>query len=251
MTERPEYKNKPLVEAIYELFADVDTLTAWNSKSFASVSAKLPEYTSHEEHLKDIGIQLQVGPDGIFKPKPYAPRDRIRRWDVERLQAVQFGANMCAYNVMGPAYTHFQNHVTSLRDVIHCYLEEARPERLAWVGQRYINAIRIPIDEIDVASYFSIYPKLPPNLVGHRPLAIQVQTATLGASQVIVDLSLQQTDDLVAVYTLDIYARSAGEVPVELNALINWHRETHEAVHDAFELSISERSREELFKRIR
>lgn len=248
LTKRPRYDQKPLREAIFELFAEPDTLTAWSAASIAGLATAFPEFTHHEEKLQDFGIQFQIR-DGALLPKTHEPRSRIRRWDEAKKRALQFGSHMCAYNVLGPAYTQFEDQQEAIKRVMQYYADEARPSKLAWVGQRYINAITLPIDEPDVASYFPIYPTLPTSLTGHRPFAMQVQTEETKNATVVVNLSLEKTDDRQATYTLDVYARSCGDTPNDTDALAHWHEATHGAVHRAFQLSISNRCRE-LFKEV-
>jgi uncharacterized protein (TIGR04255 family) len=136
-----------------------------------------------------------------------------------------------------------------VRDVLRAYLEEARPQRIGWIGQRYINLIKIPATEIDVVKYFEIYPRLPAPLSGgHRPIAIQVQTLDFKNGSVTVNLTFQGIQEQDAHYVLDVYARSSSDVPVDAEALLRWHEAAHVAVSDSFELSVSDKSRAELFK---
>lgn len=242
------YDQKPLVEAVFELFAEPDVQTSWGAGSFARTGSALPEYASHEEHLRDIGISLQMV-DAAIQPTTYEPRERIRRWDASRQKAVQFGPHMCAHNVLSSAYTQFGDHKATIAQVMRCYLDEAKPERLGWIGQRYINVIKVPADDRDVATYFEIYPRLPAELSGgHRQLAVQLQTVEFKNGVAMVNLSLQKLDDVDAAYLLDIYARSSGVVPTDVDALLNWHVEAHEAVWESFQLSVSEKSKTDLFK---
>jgi uncharacterized protein (TIGR04255 family) len=234
-------KNAPLREAVFELFADPEATTTWSAAAPEHVRAQFPEYGYHEEAIQEVGLQFQMGPDGPVT-KQYAPRARFRRWDAEKKTAIQFGAYMCAYNILGAGYTQFENHVAMIARVLRCYVDEAQPTKIAWVGQRYINAVKLPRADVDVASYFSIYPTLPTS-AGHRPFALQVQMAETKNCTVIVNLALEQADDDEATYTLDIYARSVGEVPIDIDALKTWHVSTHEVVRSVFAHTTTERLR--------
>lgn len=251
VSERPEYGRQPLVEAIFELFADSEQDATWTHDTLPKLTALFPDFTSHEEQLRDFGIGIEVEPNGSIKRTTHLPRERVRRWDASRQQAVQFGPHMCAHNVLGSAYQHCPNHLPVVARTVRAYLDVVKPAKLAWIGQRYINAIEIPITDDDVASYFEIYPKLPRGLVGHRPIAIQLQTIEVKNGLVLVNLSLQDTDTDHATYVLDVYARSSGAVPLDADGILHWQEEAHKGVSDSFELSISDRSRIELFKRVR
>lgn len=248
MSPHKHYDQQPLVEAVFELFAQPETRSSWTPAAIAQARTSFPSYQFHEEKIRDIGISLRLK-EMSFEPKPVEPRERVRWWDEPRQRAVQFGSHMCAHNVLSSAYTHFVDHRPEIGEVFRFYLEQARPEKLAWVGQRYINSIKLPANEPNVAQYFEIYPRLPETLSGgHRPLAIQIQTVDFGLGTAMVNLSLQSVDDKEATYLLDIYARSSGEIPLDVDALLRWQTDAHEAVWNSFQLSISEKSKQELFK---
>lgn len=255
MTKSHEYLKHPIVEAIFELFSespgskpDVPSTAGWKVGSMERVLAKFPEFASHEERLQDVGLQMQMGADGVVRRTTQEPRERVRRWNETKTLAIQFGRHMCAHNVLGTAYVHFEpDHVATIERVVHAYLDEAKPEMLAWIGQRYINRIEIPAGD-DPVEYFTIYPRLAETLTGHRPFALQLETETFPAGRVTVSLR-SSPDEVVTlgkpvVYMLDIYARSEeGEIPVDPLALITWYRKAHDAISRSFELSITDNSR--------
>lgn len=251
VVDRPEYEKHPLVEAIFELFADSEAGSAWTVDSLPRLIAGFPEHGFHEEQIRDFGLGIQVGPKGAIRRTTQLPRERVRRWDSRRLEAIQFGAHMCAFNVLGEAYKHCTDHLPMVERVVRSYLDTVKPAQLAWIGQRYINVIKIPLTETDVAAYFEIYPRLPRGLTGHRPIGIQLQMVEVKNAEVTANLALQSTDTEHATYMLDIYARSVGAVPNDAEAILRWHNETHHAVSETFEMSISDKSRDNLFKRKR
>jgi uncharacterized protein (TIGR04255 family) len=243
VTQRPIHGRKPLREAVFELYANADAATGSIPVLKSRVMARLPEFTHHEEQLLDFGIRFRLGAEPSLLPEQSEPMPRFRLWDEAKKRAVQFGPHMCAYNVLGAAYTQFEDSEQNIRRVVECFLDEARPAKLAWAGQRYINAIEIPVVQTDVHAFFPIYPRLPSELHGHLPLAVQVQTETTKNGQVAVSLSLENVSDSIATYVLDIYARSVGELPTEAQAVTEWHRSIHGAVHRAFHVSLSDACR--------
>lgn len=250
MTQHQHYDRQPLVEAVFELFAQPDPSSTWPPSLVANAKASFPDYQFHEERLRDLGVRLQVT-DQVLKQAPLEARDRVRLWDSAHHRAIQFGPHMCAHNVLASAYTHFDDHRRAIGDVFRFYLDHVGPEGIAWIGQRYINVVRTPLNDHDVAQYFEIYPRLPQRLAGgHRPLAVQIETVKLkrGTGTAMVNLSLQSTTQHEAIYVLDIYARSSGEVPRDVDALLSWQTEAHEAVWTSFDLSVSEKCKKELFK---
>lgn len=252
MTQRPQYDRQPLVEAIFELYVSDDQAqvaeVARDDAALERIAQNFPEYRFNEEHLKDFGIRVEAEPNGSVRRSSREPRERVRRWNEERTSAIQVGSHMCAHNILGRAYTGFENHLPTVSLLIESYLREAHPTTLAWIGQRYINSIKLPVEDQQVASYFEIYPKLPAVLAGHRPISVQIQTADIKYGQVFVNLFLQEKDAEFATYVLDIYARSHQNPPSETDVLLQWHKDAHQGVRDAFELSISKRSKTEIFK---
>jgi len=237
-----QLKAAPLREAIFELYADPEATTAWGADSKGRTLSRLPSYAFNEEHLFDVGIRIELGSGGTIQRQ--VPQERSRTWNEQGTKAVQFGSHMVALNILGPAYVQFEDHVDEMATVLRCYLEEARPSKIAWIGQRYINAIKVPVAETDVGSYFAIYPRLPADYVGHRPFALRLQTAATKNGAVMVSLSLEQVDASDATYTLDIYARSTSDVPNDIDAIRAWQVTIHEAVRAAFEHSTSPRLRD-------
>ena len=123
------------------------------------------------------------------------------------------------------------------------------PEKLAWVGQRYLNFVRLPPDSAP-SQYFEMYPHLPAERpAAHRPFAVQVETAIFEQGSTVVNLALQEFTPEAAVYTIDIYARSDQSVPLDIEKLVAWQVRAHESIGKSFELTITKQART-LFKEI-
>lgn len=247
---RKHYDEPPLIEAVFELFADPAAPSSWNVVPVDRLRARNEQYAGDVEQIHDFGLSLSVGPHGVVQT-PSAPAQRVRFWNGHRNKAVQFGPHMCAHNVLAAAYSHFEDHVQSIRDLFATFLHEARPQRLAWLGQRYINQIRIPVGEHrNVAEYFELYPtRLPSTLGGaHREIAVQAQTADWATGSAAVNLTFRAIEGDVVCYVLDVYARSKGELPLDLQSLVTWQERAHDAISESFEMSITDKTRRDLFK---
>jgi uncharacterized protein (TIGR04255 family) len=111
------------------------------------------------------------------------------------------------------------------------------------VGQRYLNIVRLPRDS-SPSEYFEMYPHLPAQLApAHRPFAVQVETSRFEQGNVIVNLGLLEITTDAAVYTIDVYARSLGDVSSSVDDLLAWQRRAHEGIVESFELTITDRAR--------
>lgn len=227
----------PLREALFELAATPGD-DQWTPEAASRVFSKFPSFAD-EEKSTDFSIVFQGTPDGPIA-MPVTPLWRVKRWADNKQRLIQLVANMCVYNVLGPAYEHFENETQTLSDVIDAYVETARPTKIGWIGQRYINAVRVPTP--DVASYFTIFPTLPEH-ESHRPFALQVQLVEDKNSTVVTNLSLEHAAGSEANYVLDIYARSVGEPPIDVSAIKQWHSATHEHVRRVFSMTTTPKLR--------
>src|SRR5207244_2260216 len=132
----------------------------------------------------------------------------------------QFGPDVCAYNVMSH-YTHFEDHVPEMRRLFEAYLNEAQPNAISLVGQRYINKFLIAKDD-QPEKYFQSYPRLPP-APAPRLFALQVATETFEGGQVVVNLVHRGEEASSAAYLLDIYGQGpTGSVERSVGSVIAW-----------------------------
>ena len=169
-------------------------------------------------------------------------------WNAERSRAVQFGSEMCTYNVRKP-YGAFEDHLPVTKDILAAYIDVMKPRGIGWVGQRYVNLIALP-PTLAPSSFFEIYPRLPAGFLDeHRPCAVQVETAKFDHGTVVANLGLLVLEPTRALYTLDIYARSTAEVPLDVDAIVRWQQTAHVEVVNSFELTITSEARA-LFKEI-
>ena len=245
-----EYRSPPLVEAVFEIFLDGALPTSWSEDSFSDAQKLFPEFTFHEESLEDYAFMVRVAPNNsVSQAMSRAPR-RLRWWDEPRQRAIQFSSHMCAYNVLVEAYGHFEDHLETLRRILGFFIAEARPKSIPWVGQRYLNSIKIPQEESDVASYFAIYPRLPEEIgEGHIQFTLQLQTAVFEQGDVQVGFypGKPNSEGDAIPYILDVSARSVGNIEPDANQILSWQQNAHEHVNRAFELCVSDRSRKEIF----
>jgi uncharacterized protein (TIGR04255 family) len=218
----------------------------WDESLTERVNERFPDFTVTERQTLTDHV-WQLAPTGVdYKTTPRG--DRIRRWNVDRTRLLQFGPTLCAYNALRP-YQTFDTYMPQARDLFEIYLTLWRPQRILLLGQRYINAIRLPLGALG-ADYFEIYPSLPPAIRSSHPaVAVQVETGSFKNGTVTVNLVCQGLQDEHPSYVLDIYACSVESVSFGVDEVIAWQRQAHDAVVESFELSIKDASRE-LFQEV-
>ncbi|MCL2778393.1 MAG: TIGR04255 family protein [Polyangiaceae bacterium] len=240
------YDEPPLEEAIFELF--VRPSGSRFAEQGERLAKLLPAYSGKQESLEDFNVFFKLGPGKSVAQGLNHSARRRRLWNPEQTRAVQLGAEMCTHNVRKP-YGHFEDHFDAIKQLFATYLEVMEPQQLGWAGQRYINIVKLP-SESSPSDFFEIYPRLPTSLPQrhrHPPFAVQVETAEFEQGNVVVNLSLLEVRAAIAVYAIDVYARSSDAVGLDIDALMAWQRLAHSAIGKSFELTITNNARK-LFK---
>ena len=246
---RPHFDAPPLVEAVFDCFvepgANVTDLRALEDTFFA----RFPEFiaeTRQEWQRFEARLEMKEGqPTGsAFDVKQAG----VRRWNAAKTRGVLIGPSVLAMNVV-PPYGHFEDHAPQLRALLDGFLATAAPNRIEWLGHRYINQVQIALaDQKSPADLFRLYPSLPkPRALTHPAVTVQVETSRFQESVVLTTLNLSAKTPDSAIYTLDVYARTVGSVPSTSSSMTDWHASAHEAVVDAFLAGITAEARR-LFK---
>ncbi len=246
MTEgtKRHYDEPPLEEAIFELF--VPPAESWSAEQGEKLAKLLPAYAGKRETLEDLNVFFRLGPGQSVAQGVNPGARRLRLWSQDQTRAVQLGAEMCTHNVRKP-YGHFEDHLDAMKELFAAYLEVMKPQQLGWVGQRYLNIVKLPADS-SPSAFFQMYPHLPPELPqAHRPFAVQVETASFEQGSTVVNLALLEFTPEAAVYTIDIYARSDDTVALDVDSVVGWQNRAHASIGKSFELTITDEARR-LFK---
>ncbi len=177
---KKRYDAPPITEALYEVFVHPRTDLVWDAEVARSLRDAVDEgFAGQEEQLQKTEMQFEFAKDAIQHEVRKSP-PRFRWWHREEHRAIQAGANMCAHNVL-PPYTEYESYVPATARLFELYLERTDPQGIDWVGQRYINEIRVPLD-IAPTEFFGIYPPISERVgQSHPNLALQVETATFDA----------------------------------------------------------------------
>lgn len=241
----PDFQAPPLIEAVFDLFAvpahDTDP------KRADAFFRAFPEYGGDAEELHQWGMDVQMR-DGRPVSQTLSTQTRgERRWDPARSRSALFGPGVLALNILNKPdqpYGHFRDHAPELQRCLEQYLEIARPERLLWAGHRYINHVSLAPDE-NPAELFALYPALPSEHARTHPgISVQVETARFHGGVVVASLVLAFKNPTGAVYALDLYAKTEGELAVSsVRDLMDWHRRAHDHVVQTFLFAITRKAR--------
>ena len=242
MPGRPHFDAPPFVEAVYDCFAEPSaplSLVELENSFFG----RFPEYVGARQEWQLMGASFAFK-GGQVSTAPAPPQGGVRRWNSAKNRAVLLGAGVLAMNVV-PPYGHIEDHLPHLRELLAVYIELAKPSRITWLGQRYINQVSIDFaDRIAPARLFNLAPSLPEaRALMHPGMTVQLETARTNVASALTTLSLSAKTPSAAVYTLDIYGRTSGEVPSSAQAIADWHSATHEIIIEAFLSSITDEAR--------
>jgi uncharacterized protein (TIGR04255 family) len=239
----PEFADPPLIEAVFDLF--VEPSLDVDSKLADRFFEALPSYSGDVETLHNIGMTMEVKEGRPASQSMHSQETGTRRWNAKRSRAVMFSPDILAFNVLHQAddpYGHFEDHVDHLKMLLERFYEIARPKRILWAGHRYINHVPIDLAEATTgADLFKLYPALPAEHAKTHPhMAVQVEAGRFPGGAVVANLSLAMKNIKVAVYSLDVYAKTDGAPPSPLDGLMSWHTAAHEAVVEVFLSSLTD-----------
>lgn len=245
---RPHYDNPPLVEAIFEFFAE-DAKIQDTATLLPLFQAEFPECSEPPSYVEMSSFELQLNPNEpvIINKEQVQPRCRIKTPENNtRNYLIQFAYNMCALNVFKP-YLHYEpEYLPLIKKLFDFYIYHAQPQSFKLTGQRYINYITLP-PHSSPQEFFTFYPEFAPQFQEQtRPrfsMQIEYQHLSKGSLMLSLNQDLTTSTDELSFF-LDIYARCDEPIEANWEALSQWHHEAHQAIQNGFEQSITNQSRQ-------
>ena len=249
--ERPHFDAPPLVEAVFDCFVepsgDLSDLRAFEASFFA----RFPDYqeaTRQEWQRFETKVEFKDGK--AIGQSLDAQQIGVRRWNADKNRGVLIGPSVMALNVV-PPYGRFEDHAPHLRELAEAFISLARPKRIEWLGHRYINQVQLNLaEQQSPARLFTLYPAIPEHrAMTHPPVTVQLEAARFQEGVVLTTLNLSARTPDKAIYSLDVYARTVGEVAASASSIAGWHSLAHGAIMDAFLGSVSAEARKRFKER--
>ena len=239
----PHFARPPVTEAVFDLFVAGSPCTIEQvEKAFFQ---GLPEFESVPDPWQSWVAQVNVVPGGM-QTTTAVERRGVRRWNKDHTRGVLVGPDVFAFNVL-PPYGHFDDLLPQISDLHHRFVETAKPQRVLWLGHRYINQVTLRVEDDDLpGALFTLYPKLPraAEHSTHPQVSVVAEAARFRDGIVVVNLMLSALDAQNAVYTLDLYAKTpAGAPPITPHAMVEWHQRAHEEVRTVFLWCLTDKAR--------
>jgi uncharacterized protein (TIGR04255 family) len=234
-----------LVEAVFDCFVEPASATADLAAIEAKFFSRFPDYRAESrQEWHQVSSRVEFKDGRAATPAFDSQLSGVRRWNSARNRGVLVGPGVLALNVT-PPYGHFEDHLPHLSTLVEAFLEVAVPRRAQWLGHRFINHVELALDEdINPGALFTLYPQLSKaRSLSHPPLVVQVEASRFEGGTVVTTLALAAKAPERVIYSLDIYARTDGEVELTTTNVTRWHGLAHGAIIDAFLGSITPEAR--------
>jgi uncharacterized protein (TIGR04255 family) len=241
------YANPPLVEAVCEFRFTSASTWDW------TIPGLIYEQVKDEFPVKqqtDV-VELIAAPTAPTRPVPNVST-RVQFFRGDRTALLQVGPQLFAVNHVRP-YPKWPEFKRLVVLSLKTYLEVAKPEALAQIALRYVNKMDFGPTGIDLDDYFSILPKI------DEPVSQRWQSFV-----VVVNLAYDDPASLLRLscgsappeepdrypVILDLSMVNAPAAAPGLDAVEGWLETAHARVEEAFETSITEKTRTELFQEV-
>jgi uncharacterized protein (TIGR04255 family) len=241
------YANPPLVEAVCEFRFTPTSTWDW------TIPGLIYEQVKDEFPVKQQTDVLEViaAPTAPTRPVPNIST-RVQFFREDRTALLQVGPQLFAVNHVRP-YPKWLEFKRLVSQSLQTYLEVAKPEALAQIALRYINKIDFGPASVDLDDYFSILPKIA------EPVPQRWQSFV-----VIVNVTYEDPSSLLRLSCGSAPSEEPDRFPVILDlSMVNspvaapglddvdaWLEAAHDRVEEAFETSITQKTRTELFQEV-
>jgi uncharacterized protein (TIGR04255 family) len=232
-----KYKKPPILEAVCEFrFA---ASSKWDlaipGLIYEQVKADFPQ----REQTQEVKVEARGAPPQIS----LMGRVAFKRQDGK--QFIQVAPRMLSINQLAP-YEDWESLIPTITRAFSAYRDVAKPDGLARIGVRYINAFDIPEEIVEIANFFEFSPRIPGALEGSFDAficGIRFERSN-GRDALKVELTSAPSpkkDSSRILLDLD-YAVDRPDA-VKLDEALGWVREAHDAVENAFEACMKDKVR--------
>lgn len=236
---REIYGRAPVVEAAIDIrcinrptFAIAD---------LASVSATLSDTFDEEADLFEREVELHADGTKRVTERPVGVMLRGR----EKPQTVvQLQIGGAAFSRLSP-YERWEPFRDDAKKIWEVYARAATPQVVNRVGVRYINSIEVGTTIDDLRAFLNVYPVAPWKLASPPAgFSLQVRNSVEDVNLVINEGTTRHAETKQFGILLDIDAFVQHEALGDMVELWNVVERLHVVVEEAFERSITDRTRE-------
>ncbi len=244
-----KYKNPPLVEALCEFRFISDE--PWDLTLPGLIYEKVKKEFPHRQQQLGIDVQFRPTEKGLeHKIEPAPPRIQFLNEDKNAL--IQIAPDLLVVNQLKP-YPNWERFKKKILEIFRIYKEIARPRSFRNIGLRYINIIEINEQKIELKEYFRFYPYIPNDLPeDFDSFLVRAEFPFESAKErLILTLTrvIPKNPDVISIL-LDLYYAAVAPEYIPFDKVEEWLEKAHERIENAFESSITDKTRE-LFGEVR
>jgi uncharacterized protein (TIGR04255 family) len=240
------YANPPLVEAVCEFRFTPTSSWDWTIPGliYERVKDQFPV-----KQQADV-IEIAAAPTAPLRPTPNVST-RVQFLRPDRTALLQVGPQLFVVNQVRP-YPKWPAFKRLVVESLKTYLEVAKPDAFAQIALRYVNRIDLT-GVVDLDEYFKILPKIAEPVSQKWHSFVVVVNAVYEDPQSLLRLSCGSVPPEAPnqyPVLLDLNMASAPSAAPGLDEVGAWLETAHARVEEAFETSITEKTRTELFQEV-
>lgn len=241
MFQRKEYKNPPLIEALFEIYFS-ETIS--NLTLFGDFYNQIKSEYKNQKELKNVGFEMNFSPEMVHT-KQFDKGSMMRFSKEDNSQLVQITKNLLTFNKLKP-YNGFESFKEEFQEIFDKYVDLAKPQNTERIGLRYINKITIPEETFSLDDYFNFSLRFSDDSFSTiAGISFKVQLIPKNLShQLFVTLnSAKSPEEGESEFLLDIYDTFISHREVDKQFILNVLDEAHENIENVFEGVITDKSR--------
>jgi len=237
-----KYKNPPIVEALCEFQFIPSQL--WDITIPGLIYKKIKKSFPKKQQQIGIGVQFNPTEKGIeHKVEPVPPL--IQFYKNDKTALIQIAPDLLVVNQLEP-YPVWEKFKLTILENFQVYKQVANPKGFKRIDLRYINVFEFDKLRVELTDYFRYYPSIPKELPQiHNSFLTKVEFPFEDSNEMLIltlGSKIPSKPNIVSL-VLDIDYVMIKPEYIFLDAIDSWLDKAHERVENAFESSITDKTR--------
>jgi len=241
MLKHRKYKNPPAIEVLFEIyFSEMQS----NLTLFGDFYQKNKNNYPRQEQLRNVGFEMNFLP-GAIQTKQINQGNMMRFSSDDNSRLVQISQDLLTVNKLKP-YLGYEPFKENVQNVLHSYLELAKPKYSERIGMRYIDRIQIPEENFELNKYFNFSLNFAnEEFLSINGISFKIQlTPKHKTHQLFITLnSVISSEEGKSEFILDTYDILKLQKEVNEDYILSILDEAHENIEYVFEAVITDSAR--------
>ena len=241
------YENPPVVEAICEFRFEPSQPWDWTIPGLVYDKVKSEFPRKRQRNVVEVEMQAEQHHVAQRVKGGVAQMQFLR--DDERA-LIQVGPDLLTVNHLKP-YPKWSIYQAMIVNALQVYRQVANPRGLERIGLRYINRMEVPGPAFEIEDYIQAVPRVPQPMPQAFRLFIQRVEIPFERANglLILQSALGVPEENKSALMLDLDFGTLDARSMTLDAVMDWVRQAHDEVENAFEACITPQARA-LFKEV-